>query len=187
MIFNKRWRRIIIFISIFKLSSLDLFAGSATNDPRSWTGNITPFIGFIILNQNDWGDTATSGETGITVDIKKKSWPIGVMTELIYSEGRRFFYSTTEGYHSKPGYGDREIPIGSHGEMNLIIREAAFGFRKAWERYPVFRPFVGGGLSYSDLEGRFSYTGNTFLNKESGQSVNRGDGIGQWIDVGTMA
>jgi len=177
MIFKKRLKLTSVISFILCMMPCMAFANPAPRECPEWTGNINALIGFIVLDQSDWGHESTNGETGIMFDIKKKDWPVSIAGDFLYSEGHRFFFSHVNGYWSKPGFGHVYVPEGNYGEVILKTFEIDLGTRKIWENHPVFRPFAGGGISYIDTRGELTWS--------TGTSINKGTGTGAWVGTGT--
>ena len=176
MIFNRKTGResVIVWIicGLGMITMIPEFAHGA-----KWQGNLSPFIGFDVLDNHVWGGTFTNGEIGLISDFREASWPFSIGADVLFSRGNQFFFSKVGGYKSKPGFGNEAVKEeGYYGRLEVRMAEMDIGPRKIWENFRVFRPFVDGGLAIVHAEGEISY--------DLGDIVHEGTGTGIWVGGG---
>ncbi|MBU0674202.1 MAG: hypothetical protein KJ950_06130 [Proteobacteria bacterium] len=141
-----------------------------------WEGSVNAGLGFKVLDKSQWTPIHTNGELALMTDLRKKTWPVSLAVDLLYSRSQMYLYTGNDAYRAKTGFGDFEIP--AHVLMDLRVEtcELALGVRKTWLSFDTVRPFVGGGLDLAWVKGE--------LNTEEAGRSNIGRGAGFWVAGG---
>lgn len=96
------------------------------------SGHIGGFLGLKILDSNDWPDLNRHFSMGVMFDIKKDSWPVGIVLDIM----------DTGDKHNHDGMED----LGHTTEYQ-------FGVRKIFiNQDSKIQPYLGGGVSFMYAE-----------------------------------
>jgi opacity protein-like surface antigen len=121
-----------------------------------WTGSVGGSIGSKHLDDKDWGSLDSHEALGFRFDIRKKSWPVSITYDLLFS-----------------GEVDKNASLKDEA-YNL---ENHIGIRKTFELEDSnMRPYIGGGVTLVSAEIR---------NETAITSVKDNDhGTGFWLGAG---
>ncbi len=128
------------------------------------TGNVNVFLGAKALDDDEWTADEQS-EIGLLLDFAPQGWPINFAVDFLRSEGDE----TASGYIPGWGYVTAKEEVETT-ELNL-------GVRKYWDIAPNMHPYIGGGLAFIQLDGKWSISG-------LGSYEDDGDGTGIWLNGG---
>ena len=146
----------ILFIAV----SLLLIPISGACEPNGWTGNVSVFLGYKNLNEDDWKPVDDQAEIGFLLDFRPKNWPVNIAIDYLDS--------------SRYKLQDIPSPITS---VDGSTREINIGIRKIFEISPTVHPYIGGGVAY--IHGEFE------INQFSVSTSSDDDaGTGIWVDAG---
>ena len=122
-----------------------------------WTGNVSGYLGYKTVDDNDWPNLDSQGSVGVISDFGKQSWPVSIAADLLFAG------TVHESGVKKDTGGTMEIHLGARKIFTL--------------QNSSFRPYVGGGavLVSAMLE-----------NENAGVVVDDDDtAIGAWVGAGT--
>jgi opacity protein-like surface antigen len=122
-----------------------------------WTGNVSGYMGHKSVDDDDWPDLDSQRSAGVISDFRKKSWPVSIAADLIFS-----------GDDHRNG---ADEDTGGTVEIHLGARKV---FTLDGDR---FSPYVGGGIAIvtASLE-----------NENAGVTIDDDETVvGTWIGVGT--
>jgi len=117
----------------FAIAMLLLLTTSMTHADEL-SGHISGYIGLKTMDSSDWPDLDTHFSMGVVFDIKKDSWPISIVLDLV----------DTGDKHNHDGMED----LGHTTEYQLGIRKIFMN------QHSKIQPYIGGGVSfmYAELE-----------------------------------
>jgi opacity protein-like surface antigen len=117
----------------FAIAMLLLLTTSMTHADEL-SGHISGYIGLKTMDSSDWPDLDTHFSMGVVFDIKKDSWPISIVLDLV----------DTGDKHNHDGMED----LGHTTEYQLGIRKIFMN------QHSKIQPYIGGGISfmYAELE-----------------------------------
>ena len=142
-------------LSNIAIAMLLLLTAPVTNADK-FTGHIGGFIGTKILNGGDWPDLNIHNSLGILFDIKKDSWPISIVLEVM----------DTGGEHKDAGMKD----LGHTTEYHV-------GVRKIFMSQQVkIQPYIGGGVSFMSAELEIEVNNITTIQDDTN--------VGGWFGAG---
>lgn len=142
--------------ALILFSSFNLQASEEVN-PYDWTGNVSGYVGSKSLTRGDWNNLDSQGSIGLLFDIKKQSWPVSIVFDVI---------------------GSGDVHKTDSLKQTGITRELDLGVRKILDvNGSAFKPYIGGGVSVITAE--IKNKSNSLLLKE------KKDATGAWIGVGT--
>jgi opacity protein-like surface antigen len=117
----------------FAIAMLLLLTTSMTHADEL-SGHISGYIGLKTMDSSDWPDLDTHFSMGVVFDIKRDSWPISIVLDLV----------DTGDKHNHDGMED----LGHTTEYQLGIRKIFMN------QHSKIQPYIGGGISfmYAELE-----------------------------------
>ena len=65
--------------------SLLLIPISGVCEPNEWTGNLSLFLGYRNLNEDDWKLVDDKTEIGFLLDFRPKNWPVYIAIDYLDS------------------------------------------------------------------------------------------------------
>ncbi len=121
---------IMIFILCMTLINIDAYAQDL------WSGNVNFLLGAKALDKDDWEPAEEQSEFGVEIDFKNQNWPFSIAIDILGAVGEGNEYSW------------------AFGNMNFesTTSEINIGIKKIWDKSPIVRPFLGGGLSIMTAE-----------------------------------
>ena len=146
----------------FAIAMLLLLTTSMTNADEL-SGHIGGFVGLKIMNRSDWGDIGQHFAMGVMLDIKKDSWPISIVLDIM-------------------GTGDEQ----KHDGMRDLghTTEYHFGVRKIFmNQYSKIQPYIGGGVSFMYAEQEFRDEINNTTMKQDDRDVGSWVGAGMYYEI----
>jgi hypothetical protein len=120
------------------------------------SGHISGYIGFKKMDNGDWPDLDNHFSMGVIFDIKKDSWPVSFVLDIM----------DTGGKNKHDGLED----LGHTTEYHLGIR------RFFINQHPNIQPYIGGGVSFMYAEQELE-TITTTTTKDD-------NGVGSWVGAG---
>jgi hypothetical protein len=132
--------------------------------PPAWLGNVNLFLGSKFLNEDDWKPVEEHVEGGILFDIRRKTWPVSIAVDLLYSRDDKDIAVDVLGFGK----------VNANAESQTV--EVNIGVRKIWESLKYFRPFIGGGPAIIKAELEATQFGVSISDDDTG--------FGVWIDAG---
>ena len=132
-----------------------LLTASMTNADEL-SGHIGGYIGLKNMDSSDWPDLDKHFSMGVIFDIKKNSWPISIVLEIM----------DTGGKHKHTGMED----LGHTTEYHLGIRKIFMN------QNSKIQPYIGGGVSFMYAELEFEENNMTMTEDDSD--------VGSWFGAG---
>jgi hypothetical protein len=133
-----------------------LLLSTSTTYADEWSGHIGGFAGFKALHSSDWPDLNKHFAMGFIVDIKKDSWPISIVLDIL----------DTGGKYSHDGLDD----LGHTTEFLLGVRKIIH------KQNSKIQPYVGGGVSLMYAEQEIASIGSKVTQDDRG--------TGGWLGAG---
>ena len=122
-----------------------------------WTGNVSGYLGYKTVDDNDWPNLDSQGSVGVISDFGKQSWPVSIAADLLFAG------TVHESGVKKDTGGTMEIHLGARKIFTL--------------QNSSFRPYVGGGAALVSA---------MLENENAGVVVDDDDtAIGAWVGAGT--
>lgn len=147
-------RLTVLTLTIF---SLFVFAQSAL----CLTGNISGFLGFRALDDDEWKPVETQTQVGAIFDITPAGWPVSIAVDLLVSSD----------------YEEDEYVDGYLTDITGVVAELDVGVRKVFDTGTAFSPYVGGGLAFASATYEIDYV---FRPAEDDDD----SGVGLWVGGG---
>lgn len=166
----------------FVLALALLIGGVSTTlaEEGGWTGNVNFFLGAKALDDDDWEPVEEHGEVGVSLDFRRREWPINIVVEFRHSASDK-----EEAVLCDPSFGCFDI------EAKAETSELNLGIRKIWETSSSVRPFIGGGLSLIRAKLSLSALGAKASESDSGLGLWLGGGVywtlGDHFNIGLEA
>jgi len=120
------------FISIITIAGSEISALGQSD----WTGNVNFFLGAKALDEDEWEPVEEQTEFGVEIDFRQQNWPVSIAIDIL-------------------GAADDNTFAGFDVESKTS--ELNIGVRKIWDKSPIVRPFIGGGVSF--ITGEFEAFG----------------------------
>ena len=123
----------------------------------NWTGNVSGFLGYKSVDDNDWQDLDSQIAIGVITDVRQHSWPVSIAADFMLS-----------GDVNESGTNKDTAAI---GEIHLGVRKV-FTLNNS-----PFSPYIGGGVAFvsANLE-----------HENAGVSTEEDDqATGTWVGAGT--
>ncbi len=113
------------------------------------TGNVNLFWGVKQLDEDDWELCEKHDELGISLDYKKKSWPVSIVIGYL---------SSSDEQTARYCYYDNGVGIVT-AAYKVETTELSLGMRKIWDGSPAVRPYIGCGIAQISAEAKVSFLG----------------------------
>jgi len=122
-----------------------------------WTGNVSGYLGYKTVDDNDWPELDSQGSVGVISDFGKQSWPVSIAADLLFAG------TVHESGVNEDTGGTMEIHLGARKIFTL--------------QNSSFRPYVGGGAALVSA---------MLENENAGVAVEDDDTVvGAWVGAGT--
>jgi hypothetical protein len=132
VMFVSRWCIFLFFISIITIAGSEISALGQSD----WTGNVNFFLGAKALDEDEWEPGEEQTEFGVEIDFRQQNWPVSIAIDLLFAADEDDF----------AGF-----------DVESKTSELNIGVRKIWDKSPLVRPFIGGGVSF--ITGEFEAFG----------------------------
>jgi hypothetical protein len=113
----------LFFISIITIAGSEISALGQSD----WTGNVNFFLGAKALDEDEWEPVEEQTEFGVEIDFRQQNWPVSIAIDIL-------------GAADETDFGGFDVESKT-SELNI-------GVRKIWDKSPIVRPFIGGGVSF---------------------------------------
>ena len=145
----------------YSIAMLLLLTSSMTNADDGLSGHFGIFIGVKVLNSSDWPDLDRHNSIGYMFDIKKDSWPISIVLDIM----------DTGGKHKHDGMED----LGHTTEFQLGVRKIFIN------PHSKIQPYIGGGVSFMYADQELTVSSTTM--KQSDRDIGSWLGAGMYYEI----